>query len=389
VALRSRMVFRLGRKTALRAPAGRDGWPILPAHDASGAMLGSWEGLPAACFAAPIHAIGARDIAIVGQGMLDGGGDRGDWWRWPKETRDDARRARGLHLVNCASVRLLGFSIRNAPSWTIHPQGCRDLVAAGLHIMAPADSPNTDGFNPEMCEDVTLEGIRFSVGDDCIAIKAGKRADDGAGAHLSATRRVAIRHCLMERGHGGVVIGSEMSGDVEGVHVSSCEMVGTDRGLRLKTRRGRGGAIRDIVFENVRMDNVATAISANAHYNCDADGMSDYVQSRAAQPKDERTPLIERITVRDVEIHGLANAACVLLGLPEEPIRDVLIDGLRVESLDPEATAAEPLMAGGIRPMRHEGVVAEHAEVTVRALSGVGRSELPVSLSPTKTTVIR
>jgi rhamnogalacturonyl hydrolase YesR len=283
--------------------------------------------------------------------------------------------------VNCTSVRLLGFSIRNAPSWTIHPQGCRDLVAAGLHISAPADSPNTDGFNPEMCEDVTLEGIRFSVGDDCIAIKAGKRADDGADDHLKPTRRIAIRHCLMERGHGGVVIGSEMSGGVEDVQVSGCELIGTDRGLRLKTRRGRGGAIRNVLFENVRMDHVATAISANAHYCCDSDGRSDYVQSRAARPLDKGTPSIEGIVVRNVEILGLANAACVLLGLPEAPIRDVLIDDLRVESFDAEAIAAEPVMACGIRPMRHEGIVAEYADVVVGALKGVARSGLAVSLT--------
>lgn len=380
VALRSDMTFRFSKGAVLSAPSSRAGWPILPARDVSGAMLGSWEGLPAACFAAPMHAIGAHNVVIAGPGMLDGGGDRGDWWAWAKETRDGARRPRGLHLVNCTAVRLLGFSIRNAPSWTIHPQGCRDLVAAGLHIMAPAVSPNTDGFDPEMCEDVTLEGIRFSVGDDCIAIKAGKRADDGADDHLRPTCRIAIRHCLMERGHGGVVIGSEMSGDVEDVQVSGCEMIGTDRGLRLKTRRGRGGAIRNVLFENVRMERVATAISANAHYYCDADGKSDYVQNRTALPKGRGTPLIEGIVVRNVELHGLANAACVLLGLPEAPIRGVLIDDLRVESFDADAIETEPVMACGIRPMRHEGIVTEHAEFEVRALKGVSRSERSVSL---------
>ena len=380
VALRSDMTFRFSRGAVLSAPSSRAGWPILPAHDASGAMLGSWEGLPEACFAAPLHAIGAHNVVIAGAGMLDGGGDRGDWWTWAKETRDGVRRPRGLHLVNCSAVRLLGFSIRNAPSWTIHPQGCRDLVAAGLHIMAPAESPNTDGFDPEMCEDVTLEGVRFSVGDDCIAIKAGKRADDGADDHLRPTRRIVVRHCLMERGHGGVVIGSEMSGGVEDVQVSGCEMVGTDRGLRLKTRRGRGGTIRNVLFENVRMERVATAISANAHYFCDADGKGDYVQNRTALPKGPGTPVIDGIVVRNVELHGLANAACVLLGLPEAPIRGVLIDDLRVESFDPDAVAAEPVMACAIRPMRHEGIVVEHAELEARSLKGISRSERPVSL---------
>ena len=98
---------------------------------------------------------------------------------WPKETRDGARRPRGLHLIDCTDVTLLGFTIRNAPSWTIHPQGCARLTAAALTIEAPHDSPNTDGFNPEMCEDVEILGTAFSVGDDCIAIKAGKRGPTG------------------------------------------------------------------------------------------------------------------------------------------------------------------------------------------------------------------
>src|SRR3546814_4793235 len=116
------------------------------------------------CSSDLLHAIGADRLVIEGDGVLDGSGSAGDWWTWPKETRDGARRPRGLHLVGCSNVTLLGFTIRNAPSWTIHPQGCRDLVAAGLTIEAPHDSPNTDGFNPEGCSGVRIEGVRFSVG---------------------------------------------------------------------------------------------------------------------------------------------------------------------------------------------------------------------------------
>ena len=138
-------------------------------------------------FAAPLHAIGASDLTISGPGTLDGGGDRGDWWTWPKETRQGARRPRGLHLIDCTDTTLLGFTIRNAPSWTIHPQGCHRLTAAALRIEAPHDSPNTDGFNPEMCEDVEITGTHFSVGDDCIAIKSGKRGPNGESSHLRPT----------------------------------------------------------------------------------------------------------------------------------------------------------------------------------------------------------
>ncbi|MBZ7926288.1 glycoside hydrolase family 28 protein [Ensifer adhaerens] len=362
-ALKSHMTFHLSRGAVLRAPSGRLGWPILPARDASGGMLGSWEGLPADCFAAPLHAVGVKDLVIEGEGTLDGSGDRGDWWSWPKETRDGARRPRGLHIVSCSDVTLLGFTIRNAPSWTIHPQGCRRLTAAGLFISAPADSPNTDGFNPESCQDVTIAGVRFSVGDDCIAVKAGKRGQNGEDDHLSETRGIRVSHCLMERGHGGLVIGSEMSGGVHDVAVENCAMVGTDRGLRIKTRRGRGGAITDITMRHVLMDGVETALSANAYYHCDADGHDAWVQSRRPAPVEAGTPVINGVTIEDVEIRDLAHAAGAFLGLPEAPIRNIKIRRLNIASFNPEAAVAPPIMADRIRPMRHETIVSERAEV--------------------------
>jgi len=363
VALRSDMVLHLSHGAVLRAPSDRRGWPILPARDGQGRMLGSWEGLPAACFAAPLHAIGAERLVIEGPGMLDGGGAQGDWWTWPKGTRDGARRPRGLHLVDCHDVTLLGFSIRNAPSWTIHPQGCSDLVAAGLQVDAPPDSPNTDGFNPEMCRNVLIAGIRFSVGDDCIAVKAGKRGPLGEDDHLRETRGIRIRHCLMQRGHGGLVIGSEMSGGVQDVAIEDCEMRGTDRGLRIKTRRGRGGAVSGIAMRRVRMDGVGTAISVNAHYHCDADGHAHRVQDRAPAPVDATTPRIDGILVEDVTIRDLAHAAGCFLGLAEAPIRNIRVRNLQIESLDPAARPALPDMADHIRPMLHETLLAEQADL--------------------------
>ena len=363
VALRSDVTFHLSDGAMLRAPARRTGWPILPARDAAGHMLGSWEGLPDACFAGPLHAVGADRLVIEGNGVLDGSGSAGDWWTWPKETRDGARRPRGLHLVGCSDVTLLGFTIRNAPSWTIHPQGCRNLVAAGLTIEAPHDSPNTDGFNPEGCTGVRIEGVRFSVGDDCIAVKAGKRGPHGEADHLCETRDVQVRHCLMERGHGGLVIGSEMSGGVHDVCMEDCEMIGTDRGLRVKTRRGRGGAVSGITMRRVRMDGVLTALSANTYYHCDADGHDDRVQSREPAAVDDGTPQIDGITVEDVDIHRLAHAAGVFLGLPEAPIRNVCIRRLRIHSTDRDAVLAPPIMADGVRAMLHERVVGEHADI--------------------------
>jgi polygalacturonase len=359
--LRSHVTVHLAKDAELAAVADRDRFAILPPHRADGRMLGSWEGLPATAYAALITAIDCRSIAIAGSGTLDGGGDRGDWWSWPKETRNRARRARTIYLNGCEDVTLAGVMVQKSPSWTVHPVYCRLLTASALTILNDPDSPNTDGLNPECCEDVLIEGVRFSVGDDCIAIKAGKRGN-GADHHLAPTRRVTVRHCLMERGHGGVVIGSEMSGSVTDVVVTACDFRHTDRGLRIKTRRGRGGEVARIAVSQCAMDGVDTGFEANAFYFCDADGQSEAVQSRLPAAVDATTPRIHGIAIRDVALSGIRLAAGVFLGLPEAPITGVTLGGIRA-SFDPNAEAAIPLMACHVPPMRHEGLCAQFAEV--------------------------
>jgi polygalacturonase len=361
--LRAGLTLHLAERATLAALADRDRIPLLPARHADGRMLGSWEGRPAASYAALVNAIDARAVAITGSGTLDGGGDRGDWWSWPKETRGGARRARTVFLSGCDDVKLAGVTVRNSPSWTIHPLRCRLLTASALTILNPPDSPNTDGLNPESCEDVLIEGVDFSVGDDCIAIKAGKRAP-GETDHLAPTRRVTIRHCLMERGHGGVVIGSEMSGSVTDVSVTACDFRATDRGLRIKTRRGRGGEVARIALADCAMQGVDTAFTANAFYFCDPDGRSEAVQSRAAAPVDETTPHIREISIRDTTVADVRLAVGVFLGLPEAPIEAITVAGLRA-SFDPAAEPAVPVMADGVAPMRHGGLCTDWAELSL------------------------
>ena len=345
----------------LLAPGDRAAFPILPADEG-----GSWEGLPDNCYRAILTAIDAEGITITGPGLVDGGGARGDWWSWPKGTRNNARRARLLHLVRCADVTVMGPTLTNSPSWTLHPCQSSNLAFIGLNIENPPDSPNTDALNPESCEGVVIEGVRFSTGDDCIAIKAGKRSDDGDGSHLSPSRDICIRHCLMEYGHGGVVIGSEMSGGVSNVRISQCQMKGTDRGLRIKTRRGRGGIVEDIHLSDTDFDGVDTVLAINMHYFCDHDGHSDAVQSRDAAPVTDLTPQIrnitmDRITARDVRV---AFAAC--LGLPESPVTDLRI-GVAAVSFATDATPDIPLMADGLLPVAGAGVLVAHCDIATPA----------------------
>ena len=238
--LKSHMTLLLEGGAELCAVDSRDGWPQLPARDGTGRPIGTWEGIPERSFAALITAIDCVDLTITGRGTIDGGGASGDWWDWPKETRDGARRPRTLHFAYCREAILSGVTVRNSPSWTIHPYRCEYLNVSALRVENPKDSPNTDGLNPESCRRVAIAGVSFSVGDDCIAIKAGKRAP-GSEDHLAPCEDITIRHCEMQYGHGAVVLGSEMSGDIRGVRIENCVFSKTDRGLRLKTRRGRGG----------------------------------------------------------------------------------------------------------------------------------------------------
>lgn len=359
--LRSDMVLNLASGAELAARADRIGWPILPARDEAGRILGTWEGLPGASFAALLTAIGCQRLAITGRGVIDGGGTRGDWWSWPKETRDGARRARTVFLSRCQYVSISGVTIRNSPSWTVHPHLSDDLTFAALSIENPADSPNTDGLNPESCRRVIVAGARISVGDDCIAIKAGKRAP-GDEDHLAPTCDVVIENSLLERGHGAVVLGSEMSGDITDVIVAQCDFIGTDRGLRIKTRRGRGGEVARIRMTGVAMEGVATPLAINAFYFCDADGRSDAVQSRAHRSVGPGTPRIADITVEDVTAQDATLAGAAVLGLPEAPVRRLTLRRFTVFFRE-DSQPGIPLMAEGVPALARVPLFAEYAEI--------------------------
>jgi polygalacturonase len=364
VFLKSDLNVYLPAGAIIQGLAERHGWPILPAFDDEGRQQASWEGVPAACYASLITIIDAQNVAIAGRGAIDGAGAEGDWWTWAKETRDGARRPRTVFANRCRNFSLAGVTVRNSPSWTIHPLDCAGLTFADLRIENPPDSPNTDGLNPESSSDVSIVGVHFSVGDDCIAIKSGKIWPDGT--RPEPTRNVDVRHCFMERGHGGVVIGSEMSGSVTDVSVTRCRLVDTDRGLRIKTRRGRGGTVARIVMRDCEMDGVRTPLVVNAHYFCDPDGKSDAVQNRAPAPVSATTPRLSDITFSRVKTRNVHHAVAYVLGLAEVPVTGLVIEDVEA-TYAPEAVAESPAMALGVPALRHGGIVIENAAEPVTA----------------------
>lgn len=360
--LRGDMTLYLAEHAEIWALASRESWPILAAQNDDGRTLGTWEGLPEHCFASLITAIDCDQLTLTGKGCIDGGGDRGDWWSWPKETRNGARRPRTIMLSNCTNPVISGLTVRNSPSWTIHPVNCVGLLATALTIENPADSPNTDGLNPESCLYTRIKGVRISVGDDCIAIKSGKR-NGLSNEHLAPTRHMEISNCLMQHGHGAVVLGSEMSGGISDISISQCEFIGTDRGLRIKTRRGRGGSVSGISIDKVTMQGVATPLVANAFYFCDADGRSEQVQSREPAPVNEGTPQISDISITNVTAYGVQHAAAAFYGLPEAPLKDIRIEEF-VVTYDPDAQADVAVMASNVEAVRHAGILTEFADVS-------------------------
>ena len=159
-------------------------------------------------------------------------------------------------------------------------------------------------------------------------------------------------------GHGGVTIGSEMAGGIRKVRVHHCYMKGNDRGLRIKTRRGRGkdGVIDDILFEKVVMDGVKMPLIVNSMYFCDPDGHDEWVQSREKKPVDETTPRIGEIRFEQVDAAGCKACAAYVLGLPEQPAEHISLKDCSFR-FDPEAEAVEPVMADGVEPCRKRGLI--------------------------------
>jgi polygalacturonase len=354
--LKSDMTLRVERDARLLGHPDIARWPLLPAMlatDGDTRVLGSWEGQPASCHASLVNALGVERLLIEGEGTIDGNASFATWWSRPK-TPFAGWRPRTLLLANCRDVHVCGIALVNSPSWTLHALRSRQLSFTRLSIEAPVDSPNTDGIDPESCEQVRISGVRISTGDDCIAIKSGKPGPLGTPP---PSRAIRISNCLLQRGHGAVVIGSECAGGVYDVLAEDSIFEGTDRGLRIKTRRGRGRAaiIDGVELRNVRMHGVGSAFVVNSFYWCDPDGRAPHVGDRGVRPVDDGTPTVRNLRLVDVDCDRVAHAGIYVLGLPERPVQNIGIRNLKLR-FDVDAEAGCPDMAESIHPVRAVGI---------------------------------
>ena len=358
--LKSHVRIEIQKGARLLLETDRTKFPIMPGmtlstDETTDLNLGSWEGNPLDTFASFIYAYQVKDVVIYGEGLLDGQADKTDWWVEHRTMRG-AWRPRMFFINDCEDVTIQGISFRNSPAWNLQPYFSRNLKFLNISVNAPANSPNTDGFDPESCKGILVAGAHFSLGDDCIAIKAGKLYM--GETYATPCEDIDIVHCLMEDGHGGVTVGSEMAGGVKHVRVRDCVMRNTDRGLRIKTRRGRGknGVIDDIVFDRVEMQQVGTPFVVNCLYYCDPDGHTEYVQTLEPQPVDERTPYVGDITFRHVNATEVSCAG-YFLGLPEQPIHKVTMEHVNIVCAR-AAKPMQPAMADCVPKCVYKGIVA-------------------------------
>ena len=363
--LRSNITIELAKNAKLIGDIDRNHYPILPgvtftSDEKDEYNLGSWEGNPLDCFASIITGVNVENVNIIGEGVIDGNANNADWWVDVRNKRI-AWRPRGVFLNHCKNIVLQGVTVTNTPSWNLHPYFSEDLKFLDLKLINPKNSPNTDGCDPESCKNVDIIGVNFSVGDDCIAIKSGKIYM--GRKYKKPSEFFNIRNCSMNFGHGAIVLGSEMSGGIKNITVSKCLFNQTDRGLRIKTRRGRGkdAIIDGIVFENIQMDDVLTPLVINMFYFCDPDGHTEYVYSKEKLPVDERTPYLGEFVFKDIDCKNVNVAAGTFYGLPEQPIKSINIENVNFHySTNPKEGV--PAMMDGLDPMKGKGLIFSYVD---------------------------
>lgn len=268
-----------------------------------------------------VTAINCENIVIEGNGKIDA---RGYYW-W-KRVPSDSLRPRTIQPVLCKNFKVRNITIVNSPCWTIHPMCCENVLIDGVSIINPYDSPNTDGINPESCKNVRISNCFVDVGDDCITIKSGTEEDILQKKYQC--ENITITNCNMAHGHGGVVLGSEMSGGIKNVTISNCVMQNTERGIRIKTRRKRGGSVHNIMINNIIMENVNAAITINEYYSCGADLNDKELFTDEPVPVNETTPAISGININGIIGRNIYGVGIYMYGLPELPIRNVTISNL-------------------------------------------------------------
>lgn len=328
----------------------------------------------------PIMGVGLENIAITGEGIFDGNGskwrpvkigkmsdeqwknmvnsggilskDRKTWYpseealigneqkdKLPKvpsienmKPYKQALRPVMVSLVNCKKLLLDGVTFQNSPAWNVNPLMCENVTLSNLNIRNPWYSQNGDGLDLESCRIGIVTNCRFDVGDDAICIKSGK--DQEGRERGKPTELFVIKDCVVYHGHGGFVIGSEMSGGVRNLFIKNLTFIGTDCGLRFKSTRGRGGLVENIWMEDIRMSDIPTEAIRFEMYYFNKSGVEDPLTGEMIVekvPVSETTPVFKNMYFKNIYVDG-AKQALKIMGLPEMPVENIRFKNMIIRS---------------------------------------------------------
>lgn len=331
VYLKSNVNLFLTEKSTLLFSRNPEDYPI---------VLTRWEGMELMNYSAFIYAYGEKNIGLTGTGTIDGNSDNEHWWNWNgaprfgwKEGMGNQRAARkklhdqtheklnarkriygkGDYLrpnfvqpYNCKNVVISGIKVVNSPMWCLNPVLCENLTVENVKVIS--HGPNNDGCDPEACKNVLIKNCYFDTGDDCIAIKSG-RDDDGRDIGKPAENHL-IEGCTFKAGHGGVVIGSEISGGAKNIYAINCIMDSPelDRVLRIKTSSARGGIIQNVFMKDVKVGTYKeAAVRCNMFYEQPGNFM----------------PTIRNVWVENMEVERGGKYALLINAYKESPVTNI------------------------------------------------------------------
>lgn len=317
----------------------------------------SFEGTEFMNYSPLVYAYQKKNVAITGEGTLNGQAGSENWWPWcnseqygwKKGTPSQADPLNRLRLVEmaennipvserifgeghylrpnfieffeCKNILIQNINIINAPFWVIHPIKSENLIVDGVNINS--HGPNNDGCDPEYSKNVIIKNCTFNTGDDCIAIKSGRDADGRRVAMKS--ENIIVQNCNMFDGHGGVTIGSEISGGVSNVFVENCKMdsPNLDIAIRLKTNSKRGGLIENFYVRNIQIGQVKEAIlKADMFYNVHGNQNGTFI------------PRIENIYLENVNVKNGGKYSILAKGYKESPIKNITLENVTVENVN-------------------------------------------------------
>jgi polygalacturonase len=341
-----------------------------------------FEGLATKRCQSPISGRNLTNVAITGDGAIDGNGHfwralkkqsvsesywkkftanrgvfkRADYWfpseqylkgqqladmNVPRNLKTDAEwnairdflRPVMVNFIECKNLYLQGVLFQNSPAWNLHPLMCENVILDGVDVRNPSYAENGDGIDLESCKNTLIVNSTFDVGDDGICIKSGKDAEGRDRAR--ACENLIVDNCTVFRGHGGFVVGSEMSGGVRNMKVANCKFLGTDVGLRFKSKRGRGGIVENIYAENIAMMDIVTEpLLFDLYYmgKSAVEAQFDSVSGKRILPKvDETTPTFRNIHIKNISCTN-ASRAMYFNGLPENPIEGIFVENATISS---------------------------------------------------------